>query len=60
MIPKEIRQQVNRAAHYMAWQYEYRVRDAMLARLMEIAESGATTDDLIRTLKQIEAQPPQV
>ncbi len=60
ILQKTARQQINRLAHRLALQYEYRARDAMLAQLYEIAEAGATHEEIIRTLKKIEAEPSQL
>lgn len=58
-LPKPIRRQINCLAHRLALRYENRVRDKVLAQIIEIAGSGATFEDLTNTLKRIEAQPPR-
>ncbi len=52
-LPKEIRKEINQLAHRMALRYEYDARDSILAELKEIAESGATSFELIQTLNSI-------
>jgi len=40
--------------------YEGEVRDSLLAELIEIAESGATLDQLNQALTKIVAQPTSI
>ena len=58
-LPKQVRQEANQAAHRIALRYESDVRISILAQLKEIAESGATTDELTEALTKIESQPPR-
>jgi len=55
-LPKDIRRQINIAAHRMALRYENEVRNSLLAQLIEITDSGATIDDLNQTLTRIERE----
>ncbi len=57
ILSKKEQQFANRLAHRLALQYENRVCEAMFTKLYEIADAGATHDEIIRTLKKIEAEP---
>lgn len=59
-LPKPIRQRVNQSAHRLALQYENDVRNSLLAQLIEIADSGATMNELIQTLNKILANGEDV
>lgn len=58
IIPKEIRQYANMAAHSMANRHEIELRNSLLAQLKDMALSGATPDELRQELANIEAQNP--
>lgn len=51
-VPKEIRQEVNHLAHNLGMKHESEVRDTLMAELIEDAESGATSIDMLKKLKQ--------
>lgn len=55
LIPKEVRREVNAAAHRMGLKYEADLRDSLLARFMDDQNNGATSSDMIRSLQEIEA-----
>ena len=59
LITKEVRQRVNILAHRLALNYECEKKNAILAELTEIAESGAPPAEITRMLKKLESQPPQ-
>lgn len=53
-VPKDIRQEINYLAHRLALAYENEVRDSMLAELIEDVEAGATTADMIKSVRDYE------
>lgn len=55
-LPKQIRQEINQLAHRLALRYEYEERDSLMEQFKAIAETGASLNEITKTLKSIEAQ----
>lgn len=52
-IPRTIRHLINSAAHDMGLRYEINIRNKMTARLQNLNDGGATTEELNKHVKVI-------
>lgn len=56
-LPKQIKQEANQIAHRLSLRFEIEARNSLLAQLKAQAGTGATLDELAKTLARIEMQP---
>jgi hypothetical protein len=58
VLPKEIRQQVNRTSHRLGTKYGIDLRDSLLSELLEIQElNGSTISELNEELAKLISKP---
>ena len=57
-LTKSLQSRINRFAHRQALEYEKRTRAALLARLQNARDAGASFEVLSRLLDELEAAQP--